>query len=64
MLATLSAITINNYCKVQKTPIYGSTIPLRTKGINYNKFWKLKKNMFMIADFIHFLTKSILSLLN
>ena len=22
-------ITINNYCKVQKMPIYGSTIPLR-----------------------------------
>ena len=24
----MSSITINNYCKVQKTPIYGSTIPL------------------------------------
>ena len=25
----MSSITINNYFKVQKTPIYGSTIPLR-----------------------------------
>ena len=32
MLVTMSSITINNNCKVQKTLIYGSTIPL--KGTN------------------------------
>ena len=30
MRATMSSITINNYWKVQKTPIYGSTILLRS----------------------------------
>ena len=32
MLTTMSSITINNYCKVQKMPIYGSMIPLNTFG--------------------------------
>ena len=32
---------------------------LGTTGINYNESWKIK-NMFLIADFINFLTKSVL----
>ena len=44
-------------------PIESVPLKVITKGINYNESWKIK-NMFLIANFINFLTKSVLSVRN
>ena len=51
-----------NHRKLSINTADGSCM-LRIEGINYNKSRKIK-NTFLIADFIYFLTKSVLSVCN